>query len=143
MAATLLKHAKAALFRAKVQGGNKHQFYDPYMVRAVDDLNLAACLPNVRPRRARSSNDMAQWPRRCWRRPPHPRHTPWDCIGHESSAGISPRALAGWLANMSSALPLQFGRVVMAGRASLTAFFPAIPNLSGLLGRLQCEGATG
>ena len=39
-AETLLKHADAALFRAKAQGGNRHQFFDPDMMRAVDDLNL-------------------------------------------------------------------------------------------------------
>ena len=39
-AETLLKHADAALFRAKVQGGNKHQFFEADMVRPVDDLNL-------------------------------------------------------------------------------------------------------
>ena len=39
-AETLLKHADAALFRAKAQGGNKHQFFEADMVRPVDDPNL-------------------------------------------------------------------------------------------------------
>jgi diguanylate cyclase (GGDEF)-like protein/PAS domain S-box-containing protein len=44
-AETLLKHADAALFRAKAQGGNKHQFFEPHMVRAVDDLNPRIASP--------------------------------------------------------------------------------------------------
>ena len=39
-AQTLLKHADAALFHAKAKGGNKHQFFEPEMVRAVSDPSL-------------------------------------------------------------------------------------------------------
>jgi len=34
-AETLLKHADAALFHAKAQGGNKHRLFEPYMASAV------------------------------------------------------------------------------------------------------------
>jgi hypothetical protein len=79
---------------------------------------------------------MAQWPHRFFVHPG---------IASDTKVQLAsrPGALAAWLANIRSALPLQFRCIVMAGRASLTALFPAIPNLSALLGRLQCEGPPG